>query len=306
MGTRIENLQVTKITDGDTISVDIDGHVESLRLIGIDTEESRESGGKPKTKAGVQAKKFAQKFFSNDNESLVKVDLEFDTDDTVEECLKKHRGNFGRLLCYVHKASQNYNLEAVKLGYSPYFVKYGYSRIYHDSFILSEREAQAKKQIIWNPETNAGGKSRNYDELIPWWYLRSHTIEDFRKITSSNLLSVRLDYEKIKEKAANGDNATVFCDLQDGIQNLSSGSLIFAGSRVQQFNLWIPATDDGNSEKIIEFLLLRYTAKKYSEESDLTKKQRRNYVYVSGTLQMYNGIRPQMIITDIDQISDRP
>ena len=114
MGTKISNLQVTKVTDGDTISVDIDGTIESLRLLCIDTEESREWGGKPKTKAGLLAKTYAEEFFSNENGSLITVDLEFDTDDPIDVCLKKHRGNFGRLLCYVHNNTQNYNLEVVK------------------------------------------------------------------------------------------------------------------------------------------------------------------------------------------------
>lgn len=149
LGTRKQNLQVTKVTDGDTIKVDIDGVVESLRLTCLDTEESQERGGKPKTNAGLDAKKFAEEFFTNDDGSHVRVDIEFDTDDSFEICLKKHRDNFGRLLCYVHKDSQNYNLETIKQGYSPYFVKYGFSRTYHDSFTLAERDAQAKKQVIW-------------------------------------------------------------------------------------------------------------------------------------------------------------
>ena len=186
-------------------------------------------------------------------------------------------------------------------------MKYGFSRIYHESFILSEINAQSNKLIIWNPATNFDGKTRNYDELIPWWYLRAQVIQDYRKfVNSSNVLSVRLDYEKIKEMATDREQAIVFCDLQDGIQKRLSGSIIYAGSRTHQFNLWIPTTDDDTSEKIIEFLLLRYTDRKYSENDDSTKRQRRNYVYVSGTLEMYNGSRPQIVVTNIDQISDIP
>lgn len=124
-----------------------------------------------------------------------------------------------------------------------------------------------------------------------------------------NLLSVRLDYEKIVEKAQNNENATIFCDLQDGIQNFSSGSVVFAGSRNHPFNLWIPATDgegDNKLEKIIEFLLLRYTDKKQSEEDDSTKRQRRNYVYVSGNVELYRETTPQIVINEPNQISDRP
>ena len=40
MGTRINNLQVTKVVDGDTIKVLLDGKEEPLRLTNVDTEES--------------------------------------------------------------------------------------------------------------------------------------------------------------------------------------------------------------------------------------------------------------------------
>lgn len=41
MGTRIDDLKLTKVVDGDTVKVEIEGRQESLRLIYIDTEESR-------------------------------------------------------------------------------------------------------------------------------------------------------------------------------------------------------------------------------------------------------------------------
>ena len=44
MGTRIQNLKVTKVVDGDTIKVLIEGEEESLRLICVDTEESYPGG----------------------------------------------------------------------------------------------------------------------------------------------------------------------------------------------------------------------------------------------------------------------
>ena len=40
-GTRIEGLKLTKVVDGDTIKVEINGQEESLRLCSLDTEESR-------------------------------------------------------------------------------------------------------------------------------------------------------------------------------------------------------------------------------------------------------------------------
>src|SRR5690606_23267273 len=104
MGTRIENLQVTKVVDGDTIKVLLNGKNESLRLTCVDTEESQLGGSKPVTNAGKAASQMAKAYFTDANGSLTRVSIEFDTDDPVDVDDHKHRDNFGRLLCYVHKA----------------------------------------------------------------------------------------------------------------------------------------------------------------------------------------------------------
>jgi micrococcal nuclease len=55
MATRIPNLQVTKVVDGDSIKISLKGKTESLRLICVDTEESHSGGSKPVTAAGKAA-----------------------------------------------------------------------------------------------------------------------------------------------------------------------------------------------------------------------------------------------------------
>ena len=125
MATRIPNLQVTKVVDGDSIKIFLNGKTESLRLICVDTEESHSGGSKPITAAGKAASEMAKKYFATADGGLAKVDIEFDTDDSVEVALQKHRDNYGRLLCYVHKDGENYNLKLIAEGWSPYFVKYG-------------------------------------------------------------------------------------------------------------------------------------------------------------------------------------
>jgi micrococcal nuclease len=47
VGTRISNLQVTRVIDGDTIRVALDDDEEPLRLTCIDTEESLPGSDKP-------------------------------------------------------------------------------------------------------------------------------------------------------------------------------------------------------------------------------------------------------------------
>jgi len=295
MGTRINDLQVIKVVDGDTIDVMLDGKEERLRLICIDTEESHGGGSKPVTNAGKLASEWAKNYFNENNGSLSKVDVEFDTNDPVNVCLKKHRGNYGRLICYVHKGGENYNLRAISEGLSPYFPKYGRSREYHKEFVTEEAKAQATNLPIWNPETNQGGKTRDYTELIPWWSLRALAVEDYRRHgLDSGALSVRIDYEAIQDAAKNEQEGTVLCDLQAGINKWTSGgALIFAGSKFHKFNLWIPNVDDEDKQALVRLIETRYAGK------------RRGYVYVSGKITEYGG-KPQIILESIDQLSDFP
>lgn len=121
MGTRIKDLQVTEVIDGDTIKVELDDEEESLRLTCVDTEESRPGSDKPVTRAGKEASEMAKEYFASDNGELERIDLESDTNDSIDVCKDKHRDNYGRLLCYVHKDEENYNLKLVREGWSPYF-----------------------------------------------------------------------------------------------------------------------------------------------------------------------------------------
>jgi micrococcal nuclease len=303
-GTTIEGLKLVKVVDGDTVKVELNGEVESLRLSCLDTEESWAGGSKPVTNAGKLASKWAKEYFGVNEEGMpggdITVDVEFDTSDPVPECLKKHRGNYGRLICYVHKGGENYNLKAVRDGWSPYFVKYGRSRLYHSDFMEAEAEAQSKNIAIWDPATNAVGNKREYHELIPWWHLRDSVVQDYRKLgLHRGVQSVRLDYEDIVDAAKAESDLVVFCDLQGGINKRpGDGALIYAGSIHHKFNLWIPDRESDSAQAILKLIETRYAGEGC-----------RGYVYISGKACRYpnneNG-KPQIVLTAIDQISDLP
>lgn len=304
IGTALNDLKLTKVVDGDTIKVDIDGKQESLRLICLDTEESRSSGGsKPVTQAGKLASQWAKAFFGVDEEgfpgSEIRVDIEFDTTDPLSVCFEKHRDNYGRLICYVYKGGENYNLRAVQGGWSPYFVKYGRSRLYHGAFLASEAAAQAKGLGVWDAAINAGGASRNYTLLIPWWHLRDSMIQDYRQFgIHQGVKSVRLDYNQIVAAATHGHRLTVFCDLQGGVSQWpGDGALIFAGSPQHKFNLWIPERESSMAQQIVRLIEKRYT------------DYGRGYVYVSGEASLFpphEGGKPQIVLTAINQLADQP
>lgn len=298
-GTNLKNLKLTKVVDGDTVKVFINDKEESLRLACLDTEESHNTSNKPVTNAGKLASEMAKKFFDVDEEGIpqndIRVDIEFDTSDPLPYCLKKHRGNFGRLICYIYRNGESYNIHAVQNGYSPYFVKYGRSRLYHQQFIRAEKLAQSKNYIIWNPEINEGGNSRDYDQLIPWWNFRESIVQDYRQFgLQIGVLSVRLNYDVIVEAADTNSDAVILGDLQNGIsKEYQSGYKIFAGSKYHKFNLWIPKTSNNNIDDIVHLIETRYS------------NYGRGYVYVSGKVNRYpteEGI-PQIVVTNTDQLS---
>ncbi|MEG4233421.1 thermonuclease family protein [Microcoleus sp. Pol11C3] len=295
MATRIPNLQITKVVDGDSIKIFLNGKTESLRLICVDTEESHSGGSKPVTAAGKAASEMAKKYFATADGGLAKIDIEFDTDDPLEIAVEKYRDNYGRLLCYVHKGEENYNLKLIQEGWSPYFVKYGRSRLYHRQMTEAESAAKAYNLVIWNPITNAKIPSRNYANLLPWWSMRASIVEEFRlSEATAGALSLRLDYPKILAASERAKSITIFCDLQAGINKWIDGNaLIYAGSVYHKLDLWIPDAETDERAPLKRLIEKRYAG------------LGRGYVYVSGKVEQYKG-KPQIVLKDIKQLSDFP
>jgi endonuclease YncB( thermonuclease family) len=189
----IGEFKITKITDGDTIRVD--GLDSSLRLLGVDTEETFKSesdrrefeGGwqqymalkrgkstrpvKYPTPLGEDAKHWADAFFADAD----KVRLERDHPAEI-------RDRYARYLAYVFAQKTgvwvNYNVEAVRAGMGPYFAKYGNSRRFHTEFVAAQDEARAAKRGIWATGVMA---YPDYDERLAWWDARGNFVEAFRK-----------------------------------------------------------------------------------------------------------------------------
>ncbi len=61
----------------------------------------------------------------------------------------RERGKYGRLLAYVILNGENFNLDLVREGWSPYYTKYGNSENHHAEFLAVEREAREKGLNIW-------------------------------------------------------------------------------------------------------------------------------------------------------------
>jgi len=183
-----ELYDVVKVVDGDTIHISMDGELEKLRLLSVDTEEKisgslRGSPSKPETVFGQETTIWAQELFAGlaEDGEPTRVRLRFPAG-------PRERDVYGRLLCHVILPDgRDFNLLLVELGKSPYFNKYGNSRISHAAFVRAQKNARALELGIWNPETNrartAGAPEvlRPYERLLPWWEARAQAIEGFRE-----------------------------------------------------------------------------------------------------------------------------
>jgi endonuclease YncB( thermonuclease family) len=200
------------VVDGDTVHVE--GLDASLRLLGVDAEETFKHekdrrafkapwpeymrnmrAGNPRpvkypTPVGEEAKAFAQRFF----EGVDQVRLERDHPREI-------RDYFNRYLAYVLVSrggrELNYNLELVRAGLSPYFSKYGYSRRFHAEFAAAEAEARAARRGIWDP---AKQHYPDYDERQRWWDARAEFIKAFETDAGGRADHVILTNEDAPER----------------------------------------------------------------------------------------------------------
>lgn len=129
--------KVIRVVDGDTIVVDYQGKYEKIRLLCVNTPESVHPDKKQNNPMGKVASTYAKKELTGKY-----VDLEFEG--------SRRRGNYGRLLTYVFVDGQNFNLDLVKQGLSPYYTKYGRSQKYDQEFKIAEKSARKQKLNIWS------------------------------------------------------------------------------------------------------------------------------------------------------------
>jgi micrococcal nuclease len=176
--------EVARVIDGDTLEVLLEGRIESLRLLSVDTEEKisgrpLSSPTKPETVFGQETALWARELFAGLGVPA-RVGLVFPDG--------RERDAYGRLLCHlILPDGRDFNLLLVELGKSPYFTKYGYSRHTHEAFLRAQEAAREAELGIWNPRTNraqspgAPSAVRPYAELLPWWEARAQAIEGFRR-----------------------------------------------------------------------------------------------------------------------------
>ncbi len=135
-GALAANATVIYVTDGDTIGVEIDGTDERVRLIGIDTPETK----KPNTPIqcfGPEATAFTKSLLPKGTALHVERDVEA-------------RDVYGRLLAYVYRSADGIfvNMEIISQGYArPLTIPPNVAHA--DEFVVAAHHAEATNVGLW-------------------------------------------------------------------------------------------------------------------------------------------------------------
>lgn len=130
---------VTRIVDGDTIDVNINGKIERIRLIGIDTPETLDPR-KPVQCFGKEAGDKAKEILTGKKVSLESDPTQGDKD------------KYDRLLRYVFlEDGTNFNQMMIEEGYAHEYT-YAIPYKYQTEFKQAEKDARDGNKGLWNPD----------------------------------------------------------------------------------------------------------------------------------------------------------
>jgi micrococcal nuclease len=136
---------VTSVSDGDTIKVLIDGKTESVRLIGVDTPETKDPR-KAVQCYGAEASAYTKTTLLGKIVSLAQDDSQ------------QNRDKYGRLLRYVFlEDGINFNEQLIRTGYA-YEYTYRTPYQYQATFKQAEQAARANSVGLWNSTTCSGNR----------------------------------------------------------------------------------------------------------------------------------------------------
>ncbi len=288
--------EVIEVIDGDTVKVKLDGNLTNLRTPCTDTEETKNSKPlKPVTRFGAKTVEWTKKWFQDRGN---RAELEYEADYKITDF-------FHRPLTYVIAENENYNLEAVRWGYSPYFQKYGYARGYHDAFLEAEREAMLEERGIWDDATHAGDTTRPYHLLKMWWEVRARYIQMGRDEKRDNkrliFLPDGLDYEEAMVAASREEERVAFGEISN-IRGAGPGTAIELSVKLQKYFYVYVFENNPRHDKIINYLRIRHLGNSSDIPNGLMKQ---NFIFVKGIFKLYNG-QPEIIVNDVNQIKEEP
>jgi micrococcal nuclease len=141
---------VSRVIDGDTLEVEFsDGHVEDVRLLGVDTPEVHTENDPaefeeiPETTAGNEwLRDWGHKASEFARTQLLGKQIMIRTDPQADR-----RGSYGRLLVYVSHDGRDFNQALIEQGYARLYESQFQKR---DTYANLEETARANNVGLWN------------------------------------------------------------------------------------------------------------------------------------------------------------
>ncbi|HST52374.1 MAG TPA: thermonuclease family protein [Pyrinomonadaceae bacterium] len=130
-----QTYQVVSTIDGDTIKVNLNGTIETVRLLGVDTPETVDPR-KPVQCYGPEASQQTK-------ELLTGKEVTLEADPSQDD-----RDKYGRLLRYVYLGNQNVSLLLITEGYGREYT-YNKPYKYQKAFREAQDNAKANKRGLW-------------------------------------------------------------------------------------------------------------------------------------------------------------
>jgi len=145
-----ELVKVTKIVDGDTIKVEINNQIETVRLIGIDTPEIKDP------RKTVQC--FGKEASEKTKELLENKMVILEADSTQTD-----RDKYNRLLRYVYLTDGTFiNKKLIEEGFA-FEYTYQIPYLYQAEFKAAQKLAETNNLGLWNENSCGGSAKQNLD-----------------------------------------------------------------------------------------------------------------------------------------------
>ena len=129
-------VKIVKVVDGDTVDIDLDGHTERVRLIGVNTPETKHPT-KPIECFGPEASAYMTQLLPKGTAVRIERDVEA-------------RDRYGRMLLYLYLGSDNLfiNLDLVARGYgTPMSIEP--NPLHRNDFVRAAAQAEAANVGLW-------------------------------------------------------------------------------------------------------------------------------------------------------------
>ena len=185
-----EEVKFNKCVDGDTIKIEVDGKIKTVRMLAVDTPESVHSS-KGVEFYGKEASNFTCETVTN----AKKIEIEYDSDSDKED-------KYGRLLVWVFVDDNLFQDMLIKEGYAEVAYLYG---DYKYTGLLQDHQAiaESKKIGIWNDtereeynvDNNINEDVENVDDSYSDDEIKG-TVED----TINKIKKLDIDYNNITKE----------------------------------------------------------------------------------------------------------